>query len=383
MVLTVGLIYVLGLVQGLFDYRYDRLAQLERDVAGQERIVLVGDRAAKRLEEYRQRSLPKDLTLARSLYQEWLLEQAVEAGFSGVNVSPLPGRPNGDIYYQHAFLVSANGNLEELTHFLHGLHSAGYLQRISRLNGKPIARTKDLDLSISVEALSMNDVSDERRLDGTPPLRLAKGDAETYVNAIVRRNFFAPANKPPELSSPGTQTGYLGRPLNIRLRASDPDRQDQLSYRIEGTTVEGARLDPSSGSFEWTPQELGEYEVTVCVTDNGLPAKSDMETFKITVVDPPPEAAPQPVMGFDAATQSFVTGITEVGGKRQLWLSLRTEGRVLKLEEGDELSVGTVKGVVNRIEVSQAEITTEGGQTLTVALGKSLRPAGIPAPSGG
>ena len=79
--------------------------------------------------------------------------------------------------------------------------------------------------------------------------------------------------------------------------------------------------------------------MAVRVTDNGLPAKSHDGSVKISVVDPPP-----PPIAFDPARQSIVTGITEIGGKRLLWVTIRTEGRVLQLKEGDELAVGSVRG---------------------------------------
>lgn len=372
MVVAVGLVFMSRRVSGLFDRRNNQVMLLERTVRQQQGTVRRGALAEGRLKQYEARSLPGNLAKARSLYSGWLSEHAVDAGFAGVNVSPLAGHPHGEVFYQHGFMVSGNGDLRQLTEFLHSFYSAGFLHRVSRLNAKPIPRTKRLDLSITVEALAMNRAADRTELEAPPPAgRLAREEMTEYVNTIVGRNMFAPANISPEFSTMGAQTGHPGRTLRVRLRASDSDQEDQLSYSLEGSTLEGAQVNAASGELEWTPAELGEYEVSVRVTDNGLPPRSDTLVVKISVVEPP--AAAPVKLDFDSAEHSVLTGITENSGERQAWVTLRTEGRVLQLYEGDELSIGSVKGIVSRISRSEAEITTEDGQSIVVGLGESLR----------
>jgi hypothetical protein len=375
LVLMIVLIVGVGRVRGLFDSRQDRVAALEQEVVRHQRAIREGTVAQKKLADFGQRSLPGDRTLARSLYQEWLLERAVKSGFEGVNVSPMPGKPSGDVFYQHAFMVNGQANLKELTEFLYALESAPYLQRIRQLTAKPLTKSKDLDLSVIVDALSLNDAPKANKLDKPVAKSLTHGDLQHYVDSIVRRNVFGTGNKPPELSS-GNQTGYPSQPLRFQVRGRDPDADDKLSYTIDGTSLPGAKLDASSGQFEWTPDKLGEYEISFRVTDNGVPAKSQMGTMKIRVVDPPPPAPPP--AKFDVAQQSVLTGITEISGKRQVWITVRTEGRVLKLSEGDPVDVGTVRGKVSRIDSSHAEITMDSGTVLSVSLGKSLMAAASP-----
>jgi hypothetical protein len=369
LVLMIVLIVVVGRIRGLFESRHDRISALEQEIGRHQLAIREGTLAQKKLADFTQRSLPGDRTLARSLYQEWLLERAVKSGFESVNVSPTPGAAKGDVYYQHSFMVNGQANLKELTEFLYALESAPYLQRISRLTAKPLAKSKDLDLSITVDALSLNDAPKANKLDKPVAGALTHGDLQHYIDSIVRRNVFGTGNKQPEFSS-GNQTGYPNQPLRFQVRGRDPDADDKLTYAIEGTPLPGAKLDAASGQFEWTPDKLGEYEITFRVTDNGVPAKSQTGTMKIRVVDPPPPASPP--AKFDVAQQSVLTGITEISGKRQAWITVRTEGRVLKLSEGDPVDVGTVKGKVSRIDASHAEITMESGNVLSVSLGKSL-----------
>ena len=63
----------------------------------------------------------------------------------------------------------------------------------------------------------------ESRWPIRPAVPLAQGELGKYVETIVSRNLFGPANKPPELSSTSKQTGYPGRPLRFQIRGRDPD----------------------------------------------------------------------------------------------------------------------------------------------------------------
>ncbi len=68
-----------------------------------------------------------------------------------------------------------------------------------------------------------------------------------------------------------------------------------------------------------------------------------------------------------------MTGIIEALGKRQFFVTVRTDGRILRLQEGDNLSVGSVKGIVRQIGTEQVEIETEQGQRIQIKLGSPLQ----------
>src|SRR6185295_1306096 len=85
-------------------------------------------------------------------------------------------------------------------------------------------------------------------------------------------------------------------------------------------------------------------------------------------VDPPKP----PV--FDTAKHAVITAIIEVDHEPELWLSVRTTGKTLRLREGESFEVGALTGKVVRIGDREAEFET-GGKRLLVALGDSLREA--------
>ncbi len=364
---------IVGRISSAFDTRNNTLDSLTEEIADKEMIVDHGERAARQLASFEASSLPGDPALARSLYQGWLLELAKEkVDLAGVKVGSLPSRPVGDVYYQHAFSLTCEGDLQQLTEFLYEFHSVGLLHRIARLHIKPVGKTKTLALSMTVEAASMNNAPHVTELNPPPASRLQHADLETYVTSILNRNTFAPANKPPQLATLGTQRGNPNQSIRFQAKASDPEN-GSLSYAFEGEVPDGAKIDARTGEITWTPTAIGEYQVSVRVTDSGLPARTDTADYSIQVEDPPPPPAetPEPP-GFDPATQAVVTGITDAFGQRKLFITVRTEGVILKLREGDVVDVGTVKGKVKRINPDEVEIETDDGGSIIVELGDSL-----------
>lgn len=371
--LVVGGIYLIDRITTAFDQRYDQQVDLDDKLATQNRIKLRGKQAEKNLRDWRARSLPEDRALAQALYLDWLGKRADAVGLDSRKVSPASGNFEGQVYYVHRFLLSGQGDLKQLTRMLYDFYSVDHLHRISRLSIKPLASSKQLDISMTVEAVSMTGAPNREVLDEPPADRLARPDVEEYVNTIIARNFFAPANQPPRVAASTSQQGNPNKPLSFRLQGTDPE-SDPLKYYLEGEAPEGLEI-LENGEVRWTPTELGTFEFSYRVEDGGLPSKSASGIVKLAIVEapaPPPTTPDKP--GFDPATQATVSGITESDGRPALWINVRTEGKVLKLREGDELSVGTIKGKVAKIRVQQkdAEIATTDGGTVVVALGQSL-----------
>ncbi|MEM7030591.1 MAG: putative Ig domain-containing protein, partial [Chloroflexota bacterium] len=77
------------------------------------------------------------------------------------------------------------------------------------------------------------------------------------------------------------------------IKANDPNG-DGLTYSLIDAPT-GATIDPSSGQFSWTPTQVGQYTVTVTVTDDGIPSQTDSAHFVIlvkntvTILDPETE----------------------------------------------------------------------------------------------
>lgn len=114
--------------------------------------------------------------------------------------------------------------------------------------------------------------------DGTP-VRTATLRATVVVQEV---------NQPPTLlpiDSPVAEEGTL---LAIQFAATDPDRPaNQLRFTLDPGAPAGADL-AQDGAFTWTPDEsFGGTQValTVRVTDNGSPPRTDTATFVIRVAE--------------------------------------------------------------------------------------------------
>ena len=88
--------------------------------------------------------------------------------------------------------------------------------------------------------------------------------AATDMTVIVR---VADINRAPVITE-GYHGFLLGQEKRFFVVASDPDKEDYLSYAAEGMP-EGATLDATTGEFVWTPGpgQAGDYVVTLLVGD--------------------------------------------------------------------------------------------------------------------
>jgi hypothetical protein len=98
-----------------------------------------------------------------------------------------------------------------------------------------------------------------------------------------------PTNHSPILAPVTGQSILAGRILMITNSASDLDAPPQLlTYSLlEAPT--GASIDTNSGVLIWRPamtQSPSTQTVAVIVSDNGLPVMTDIQSFKVTVLQP-------------------------------------------------------------------------------------------------
>lgn len=365
---TVGGVVAARTVLGWFASRDEQILQLDGQLQNKQMEIDRAARLRKRLAEYEERSLPWNDELAPALYAAWLTEQIEKSGLEGVNINPTSVRPKGDAFKAFAFSVTARGDVSQLTSFLHHFYSADHLHKVVSLGLSPIAESRHLDMNMTIEALAVSTAAPDKPLSTKSGRLLAHKDKERYLETIVGRNFFGPPNNPPKLDSIGEQRAIIRRPFSLDLKATDADPHDAVTYAMVGQELHGARLDEKNGQFRWTPPSLGKFSFTVRATDDGFPAKSSTQTFVVQVSDPPPPPAPQAPpprpLGFDHSKHAYATGIVSKGGRRQLWLTVRTTGQQLRLFEGDAIELGSLKGRLLWLTDREGEIVTEAGRIM-------------------
>jgi hypothetical protein len=386
LLLILAVFFTFNKVSAVLRGKKQQVIALEQNIKNKQRLVRFSQIEADRMQDYERMSLPSDVEKARSLYQDWLVNLVNEAGFEDPQVNVLSSRKDNDVFHAFSFTVNGRADLRQLVNFQYRFYSADFLHRIRRLHVKRMNDTRRMEVSLSIEAIALTTANNEDKLNDQPKPVL-EYDLIAYMQAILARNFSGPANREPELESIGTHSGYTNTLISFNVSARDPDRLDSITYGLDGTTPEGVKIDPKSGRVELRADEPGEIELVVTATDDGFPPKAVSKIVKVAVTDEPEpepeEPAPEPKPSFDRGKFVFLTAVTEASGRRQAWISLRTEGKLLKLFEGDQFDVGNVSVKVKRIEDRTVDLDSpELEQQWSVSLGQSLEQARSAAAEG-
>ena len=271
---------------------------------------------------------------------------------------------------RHVFSVVGDVTLPQLVDMLYQFYSTDYLHRIKLLSAKP-SEGKYLTVNLTIEAISLPDAEKDKEMKDLPAHRLMFDDLAAYKKGIVSRNPYAPANQPPKIVSSDSTGGYVGQPVSFSVKAEDPEKTS-VRFRLEGENPDGVKIDEESGRLTWTSASKGEFEVNVVAFDDGIPSKEAAQTIRINIGDPPPPETPQPTRrSFDEAKYTYVTGIVEVNGRRQVWLTVRSEGKWLRLFEGETFEIGDYEGKIVKIHLRHVEIESQD-ETRSVRYGESI-----------
>lgn len=258
-----------------------RHAQLIDEVSEQKKLLERAKPDEVRLKEWNRRALPSDVTKAQSLYHDWLVKTADGAGLVKPTIyvtqarQVATGRTNrltrsaasrggtamapAEAFTALQFRLQAQATLEQMTRFLHAFYSAGYLQRITSLKTEPREDANQLDISLTIEALSLPDAESADALPEPPEEPLLKAVTE-YKQAIVDRNVFAfyhpPAAAPPQaVWEPGSQLYLSAVMAGDRPQAWLVKRQGNETLKLS----EGDRI-PLEG-HPGTLTRIGQREV--------------------------------------------------------------------------------------------------------------------------
>lgn len=358
-------------VSKMFQTREANIETLLSQKARQDRTMLKARRANRDLAVLRKRSLPADLSKARTSYRQWLLDVGEELGLEP-KVTPKDGANlRGQSYKEMKFQIDCKATLHQLTQLLHRFYESDDLHRIQTLNLKPQPDSKLFAVVLSIEAIALPDAVDRKTVGDIKSERLDGRPVEEFVQSIVHRNVFGQPNEAPKLERIRKETVEIGKTMEVALKAKD-DEKDKLTYTLEGDDLpEGIEIDEKKSVVRWRPRTEAEFKVTVKVTDDGFPAMSDTTTFEVVARKPRPKKE-APKDEFDDSKFAFIIGTFEEDGERELWLNIRTKGKVRKLQVGDRVNVGTFRGKISKIGLNEYEFETADG-LIEVRIGQSLQ----------
>lgn len=183
-------------LRGSSSGRQKQLENAAADLERKQNRLNNAQLAQKRLDEWRQRSLPADTRIATSLYQNWLLQITRDAGMSDVKIDAAQSRRHGDVYSALQFTLQAKATLDSLTKFMHRFYLADHLHQIISLTTVPEGEGKPLKIQMTVEALSLSGAKSTDALSQAESGRKLK-KLDEYQKLIAGRNLFA-AYKPPQ-----------------------------------------------------------------------------------------------------------------------------------------------------------------------------------------
>ncbi|HEV3342723.1 MAG TPA: hypothetical protein VG125_20290 [Pirellulales bacterium] len=312
-------------VQSLFDERQTQIQNLDREISDKNAAVQRGTKANKKLAEWQHRSLPTDLVLARSLYKNWLAGLAERTRLAKADVTLGADVPKPGIYVKVPVSVRGQGTMEQVIQFLFDFYQADHLHYIRQLTLTPLAGN-----------------------DAAP--------------------------------TPGTPGGQAGPPMPGGGPTGGPGR-------FAGRGGGGGPGGPG-GLGRGGPRTDGpKYELVLAIEALSLPggdrpdqlsdAKSDrlayteVDAYRKTITERNFFSPYQPVVENDPAADTYVTAVVKKEGKYQVWISLRSSGKMLKLYEGETFDLGKEKATISRIDRGTVEIEA-GGRRREVALGNNL-----------
>ncbi len=370
---AVGLLYAGSSLYRSYSARQREISRLQSELQKNQLEIQRGIRIADQLDQRAQYALPLARDLARSLYQNWLVALASDHQLKQPQISVATSVPRvGGVYEEHQFTLAGFADLEQLTRLLYDIQFAPILHAVRSLTIEPMRDQRELKFSITLAVVAMPNAPQRNQLPRGERIPDAP-DLEEYLGPILSRNLFGPENQPPRLRVESRYVAYRGRPFELRPQAEDPDKIDSVRVEIDASKLPGARVGRSDGHLNWVPEALGEYTVVVRAVDNGFPTRESRQTVRIVVQDPPP---PQPVAGppapsFNPARFAVVTGITSLNGQPQVWVSLRTEGRTVKVSPGEKFRVGPFE--IELVSVDGKEVVFRSGdQTHVARLGESI-----------
>ena len=263
--------------------------QLQSDVDKQEVEKRRLKEAAARIKKWNERSLPPDPTIAQSLYQSWLIEEATKAKLTGVSVEAMrAGLVNGNTYVGIAATLKAHGTLDRVCDFLHSFHQAGLLHRVAGIKMETARHEGNppLDVTFTIEALSLVAspsrttlfARPDAKLDPSVPLQdRPEYESVTRGNLFVRTYNGPPKPPPPPERKPTSPVEQLPDTAeHVYLVASLSNGETADAWLYDRTTNERTVLTQGS-EFK----VAGISGKVLEITETAVLLEIDGETFRL------------------------------------------------------------------------------------------------------
>jgi hypothetical protein len=202
---------------------------LSAKVEKQKQDLTKANREAAKLDEWQRRSLPSKADVGCTLYLNWLRETVDKASFRGTIIGADEGQSHHGTFEEVKFTVKAQASLKQLTQFLYDFYQAGHLHKISNLQITPLEKSGDLDVNLTIQALSLAAADQTDKLTVEKGKRLRKSSFDDYGKMIVDRSIFTAYTPPkPKENNP---------PAVVREEKPLPPKFEHLEFtKLTGIT---------------------------------------------------------------------------------------------------------------------------------------------------
>lgn len=203
LVLVVGGYFINSLCDRFYFKPLARESQLEKSM--QKKLSDTGlkirklDKKLKLRDELRTQALPSNTELASSLYQSWLINLVTSLGVSNPKVDSTSPIAEGELT-RLQFTLRGKANLKQFTNLLFEFYRAGHLHKIRQAVLTPTGGSEQMDLSLTVEAIALENSQNETSLTSLPSGRLVSENLDDYLG-IPRRNLFGKGMLSPTIRS--------------------------------------------------------------------------------------------------------------------------------------------------------------------------------------
>ncbi len=369
-----GLQYGINSIRDDLQLKQERVeaARLERDDIN--RIETSGVIADRKLDQLKIKSLPSKQETLISEYKSWLTKTALDAGLTDIKITT-PERPSGKThaYAAYKFTLTGGCRVDQWLDLLGAFYNTDYLHSIQNLKVSLPKDSNRVSISLDAQTLALSNASPSQARSEQPSGRLAKS-LDEYKKTILDRNAFSPPNQAPSFAKTSFDV-TRGTPWDQILETKDFENHEVSFEFVSAELPEGLKL--KGKTLSWKPAENGKYEVVVKARDNGWPSMITEQKLTLNVIDPPPpEAPPVEPAKFDAATQSFVSAIVSGRSGPEAWIRSKTEGKTLKLSEGADFEIGSIKAKIVGINLIEDFVELESeGKHWTIGMDSSLADA--------
>ena len=162
--------------------------------------------------------------------------------------------------------------------------------------------------------------------------------------------------------------GHLHKICSINITPLKNPTQLDLAIVVEALSLPGAKQTDQLSTEKGNRLKLASADAY-----NKVIVKRDpFVAYTPPKPNQPRGEGPAPPAKINPLEFSFLTGIIEADGVPEALIHQRTTDETLKVHEGEEFTIGKVKGKVNRIGYNDIDIEIDG-KTHTVSLGNSLK----------